>query len=254
MPTIRAASFTPMTSGGFTGIPEHVVALIPQNPLASMVQREMLQIVLFSVIVGVAPVSISASRHSRFSSCSARCRRCASPLCALPYPADGDNVLLITDGAVVRASNGDGLNTFTSANGAPGNGAAVGPFRTASARFDGIIFFENSADGGGLAVQVADVSYFQVRSSSNALIRTIDGDVNIINNSAAEPSEVAVEGKIALELNPSLRISGFSRASGLVTLGDQSMVSFGKSSDFVEIDNDVACNDGTAGGVINLAV
>ena len=57
-----APSVTPMSSGGMAGIPEHVIALIPQNPLASMVQREMLQIVLFSVIVGVALVSIPAEQ------------------------------------------------------------------------------------------------------------------------------------------------------------------------------------------------
>lgn len=57
-----APEVAPMSSGGLAGIPEHVVALIPQNPLASMVQREMLQIVLFSVIVGVALVSIPAEQ------------------------------------------------------------------------------------------------------------------------------------------------------------------------------------------------
>jgi Na+/H+-dicarboxylate symporter len=57
-----APSVTPLSSGGLAGIPERVVALIPQNPLASMVQREMLQIVLFSVVVGVALVSIPAEQ------------------------------------------------------------------------------------------------------------------------------------------------------------------------------------------------
>jgi Na+/H+-dicarboxylate symporter len=57
-----APEVAPLTSGGIAGIPDRVVALIPQNPLASMVQREMLQIVLFSVIVGVALVSIPAEQ------------------------------------------------------------------------------------------------------------------------------------------------------------------------------------------------
>jgi len=57
-----APAVTPLTSGGLAGIPDRVVALVPQNPLASMVQREMLQIVLFSVVVGVALVSIPAEQ------------------------------------------------------------------------------------------------------------------------------------------------------------------------------------------------
>ncbi len=57
-----APAVAPMASPGLAGIPERVVALIPQNPLAAMVQREMLQIVLFSVIVGVALVTIPAEQ------------------------------------------------------------------------------------------------------------------------------------------------------------------------------------------------
>ncbi len=40
-------------------LPEIVVSLIPENPLGSMVERDMLQVVLFAIIIGLALVSIS---------------------------------------------------------------------------------------------------------------------------------------------------------------------------------------------------
>ena len=163
-------------------------------------------------------------------------------------PASGDNALLITDGGVVRASNGAGFNTFTSSN-----NAAVGLFRSASARFDGIIFIENSALGGGLAVWVVDTSNFQVRSSSGALIRMINGDVKIEDNSAADLREVDVGGNIVLERDSTLRVIGMSTVSGLVTIEDQSLLSLSDSRGLVVIDEDVTCTGGTAGGVINAA-
>ena len=163
-------------------------------------------------------------------------------------PDDGDNALLITDGGVVRASNGAGFNTFTSSN-----NAAVGLFRSASARFDGIIFIENSALGGGLAVWVVDTSNFQVRSSSGALIRMINGDVKIEDNSAADLREVDVGGNIVLERDSTLRVIGISTVSGVVTINDQSLLSLGNSSGDVKIDNDVTCTGGLEGGVVNAA-
>ncbi len=45
-------------------LPERIVQLVPVNPLGSMMNAEMLQIVLFSLIVGVALVSIPGS-HSK---------------------------------------------------------------------------------------------------------------------------------------------------------------------------------------------
>ncbi len=39
-------------------IPEIVVSLIPQNPLGSMVEREMLQVVLFAIFIGLALVAM----------------------------------------------------------------------------------------------------------------------------------------------------------------------------------------------------
>lgn len=41
-----------------TGLPEIVVSLIPQNPLGSMVEREMLQVVLFAIFIGLALVAM----------------------------------------------------------------------------------------------------------------------------------------------------------------------------------------------------
>ena len=43
---------------GTTGLPEIVVSLIPQNPLGAMVEREMLQVVLFAVFIGLALVAM----------------------------------------------------------------------------------------------------------------------------------------------------------------------------------------------------
>ncbi len=82
-------------------------------------------------------------------------------------PAGGDNALLLNDGAVVRVED----STVTSANGDSDNGAAVGLFRSASARIDGTIFIENSA--GGLAVQVLHTSNLRVRSGAAPLIREL---------------------------------------------------------------------------------
>ena len=52
----------PMERVGFAGIPSVLVALVPQNPLASMVEREMLQVVFFSVVIGIALISIAAEQ------------------------------------------------------------------------------------------------------------------------------------------------------------------------------------------------
>ena len=170
-------------------------------------------------------------------------------------PAGGDNALLLNDGAVVRVSN----STFTSANGDSDNGAAVGLFRSSSARFDGNIFFENtafgggipaphgSAEGGGLAVQVLHTSNLRVRSGAAPLIRLVNGDVIIGNNSAAKLREVDVGGDIVVELDSTLNLLGTTPVSGLVTIKDQSLLS---TSGSVSIPSGVDCPGGIAGGVI----
>jgi len=43
-------------------LPDIVISLIPKNPLGSMVEREMLHVVLFAVIIGLALVSMPPSR------------------------------------------------------------------------------------------------------------------------------------------------------------------------------------------------
>ena len=43
---------------GAVGLPEVVVNLIPQNPLGSMVEREMLQVVFFAIFIGLALVAM----------------------------------------------------------------------------------------------------------------------------------------------------------------------------------------------------
>ena len=43
---------------GAVGLPEIVVNLIPQNPLGSMVEREMLQVVFFAIFIGLALVAM----------------------------------------------------------------------------------------------------------------------------------------------------------------------------------------------------
>jgi Na+/H+-dicarboxylate symporter len=48
----------------FTDVPALVVALLPTNPLESMASGQMLQVILFAVIVGVALVNIPASKSA----------------------------------------------------------------------------------------------------------------------------------------------------------------------------------------------
>lgn len=47
---------------GLAGLPERLVTLVPQNPLGAMVQREMLQVVIFSMVVGIALVTMPVAQ------------------------------------------------------------------------------------------------------------------------------------------------------------------------------------------------
>ncbi len=47
-------------SGSTRSLPDSIVGILPKNPLGSMVEAEMLQVVIFAVIVGVALVSLPA--------------------------------------------------------------------------------------------------------------------------------------------------------------------------------------------------
>ncbi len=176
-------------------------------------------------------------------------------------PAGGDNALLLNDGAVVRVED----STFTSANGDPDNGAAVGLFRSASARIDGTIFFENSA--GGLAVQVLHTSNLRVVSGVDPLILLVNGDVAIGNNSAASLRHVHVGGDIAVKGDSNLTVVGECildpeaevpvvvpcEVSGTVTIDDQSLLSAFGPNNSVSITGGVTCTGGAAGGVRNSA-
>lgn len=52
----------PPAAPGLTEIPNALVQLLPGNPLGSMVEGEMLQVVIFAVIVGVALVALSPAQ------------------------------------------------------------------------------------------------------------------------------------------------------------------------------------------------
>lgn len=45
-----------------SGVPEMIINILPQNPLNSMVNKEMLQVVIFSLIIGLALVSMAAKK------------------------------------------------------------------------------------------------------------------------------------------------------------------------------------------------
>jgi len=49
----------PSSGNGFTNIPESISQLLPDNPLAAMVTGEMLSIVIFTIIVGIAVSQLS---------------------------------------------------------------------------------------------------------------------------------------------------------------------------------------------------
>lgn len=65
---VPAAAETPgaaaASPASLQAVPEVLVDLIPGNPLNSMVQGEMLQVVIFSIVIGVALLSM-APKHSR---------------------------------------------------------------------------------------------------------------------------------------------------------------------------------------------
>ena len=157
-------------------------------------------------------------------------------------PLHGDNALLINDGAAVRASN----STFNSANGASNTGAAVGLYRSASARFDGDNLFEN--DGGGLAIEILHTSNLRVQSGANL----VSGNVFIGNNSAASLRGVNVNGDIMVhgDSNLNLRASSPVTVMGFVFLGDQSLLTATGFAGNLSIAGHVTCA-GPAGGVVN---
>ncbi|MBC7074813.1 MAG: dicarboxylate/amino acid:cation symporter [Syntrophomonadaceae bacterium] len=51
----------PLSGSDITSIPEFFIKLLPNNPLAAMVETQMLQIVIFALILGIALVSMEKS-------------------------------------------------------------------------------------------------------------------------------------------------------------------------------------------------
>lgn len=53
----------PLASGGLSvaALPQQIISVLPANPLGAMVQGQMLQVVLFSLLLGVALVSVAPS-------------------------------------------------------------------------------------------------------------------------------------------------------------------------------------------------
>ncbi len=47
---------------GFTQVPDIIADILPQNPLSAMVEKQMLQVVLFALIIGLALISLSAKQ------------------------------------------------------------------------------------------------------------------------------------------------------------------------------------------------
>ena len=61
-PVAADAPAPTLGSVGVAELPEHLVALIPSDPARAALERSMLQLVLFSILIGVALVSIQPSR------------------------------------------------------------------------------------------------------------------------------------------------------------------------------------------------
>ncbi len=51
-----------MEAPGFTQVPDIIADILPQNPLSAMVEKQMLQVVLFALIIGLALISLSAKQ------------------------------------------------------------------------------------------------------------------------------------------------------------------------------------------------
>ena len=68
---VRAAMAAPVevpsavpTAPGLEQLPEAMIGLLPTNPLASMVGDEMLQVILFAIVVGVALVNLAPDKSA----------------------------------------------------------------------------------------------------------------------------------------------------------------------------------------------
>jgi Na+/H+-dicarboxylate symporter len=59
---VAAGEAPDLTTPALSDVPELLVGLLPMNPLGSMVEREMLQVVVFAIIAGVALVTMRAEQ------------------------------------------------------------------------------------------------------------------------------------------------------------------------------------------------
>lgn len=125
-------------------------------------------------------------------------------------PVGGEEALILTDGAGVRASNSD----FTSEDGSQFVGAAIGLYRSANMRLNGNSTVTNTVDStdptAALAINVADTSNFRMQSGTNV----VDGNVSIESNSGADfrgvtfTGEFEVGGNSAVTFNNSAAVTG----------------------------------------------
>ena len=61
---LAPASDHPSTLPSLSELPQHVVGMLPTNPLESMVTGQMLQVILFAVVLGVALLSMAPTRSA----------------------------------------------------------------------------------------------------------------------------------------------------------------------------------------------
>ena len=158
-------------------------------------------------------------------------------------PADGDNALGLVDGAATRVRD----STLTSFNSSPFNGAALGLFRSAHARFDGNNRIENttvSADARvAHAINIADTSNLRVQSGANDVI----GNVFIESNSQADFRGVSFTGQTWIVSQSGATYSGDPSITGNIFLQEQSMLQAFGAAGSVDVSGTVACADTTSG-------
>ena len=65
--TLPVANSVPAEAPRLAELPQKLITLLPSNPLTSMVEGQMLQVVLFAIVVGVVPI-IGGGRISGYVS------------------------------------------------------------------------------------------------------------------------------------------------------------------------------------------
>ncbi len=161
--------------------------------------------------------------------------------------ADGENALSLVDNSAVRVDD----SKLSSANPASDDGAAIGLFRSSSARIADDTLLQNTA--GGLAIDVRHTSNLRVQSIPT---NKIEGDVIIRNNSAASLREINVDGDITVSGDSNLTLRANSpvkvKVDGAIAIRDQSLLILGGAANTVTLKGGLTCQ-GPEGGVINFA-